>query len=96
MESDLVFVPARLSPQFLAGEGFEDLPEHHSIARQCCDVHPQQCTGESRVSEVHLRGLHQAAEAIRMPGRQLLEQEDALEQRHVLADRGAAHLKRRG
>lgn len=63
---------------------------------QCRGIEAKQGARDPAVADVELRGLHEATQPVRVPRGQALDEEQPLQQHHVVADRWTADLKRRG
>ena len=54
IESDGIFVPTPLPPQFLKHEGLKQLTQSCAIRGECCRVEAEQCAGQARVTGMKL------------------------------------------
>lgn len=76
MEPDLGIVPARMTPKFLIEEGLQKAPKGGSVFPERLGIKPQERASQHRIREVELRRLYQALQALVVPGRKLLQEEN--------------------
>jgi hypothetical protein len=96
MQLDPLRAPACLPPEFLDHPGLEQVAGQDPIPAERLDGMVQNGAGNACIPEVELRRLDQAAEPVAVPRGQPLEQEDLLEQRHVVTERRPAQAERTG
>ena len=89
---DRIGMPTRLPAQFLVDECFQHPAVHLPIAPQGPAIQSQQRAGQPCVDHMQLGRFHQAAQAVGVPRRQLVHQEDPFQKRDIFADGGPAHL----
>ncbi len=95
MKRKRMLVRTGLPLELLEHKRREHLSQQGAVPCERLDVGTKDRPGDAGIADVQFGSLDQPAEAVGMPERQFLDQNDALKQGQVIADRRPAELVRR-